>query len=319
MITRVRSVLYSFAIAALSALAGCASILELDDALAAAPYRIDPSGRILVDTYINDSGPFDFVLDTGSSISAIFGDVSDTLSLDAVPDIRVIVHGAVASGTFPLLDVARLVVAGAAWPDPRLVRLPGVTDAGTGIDGVLGLDFLQRYAVGFVAGERIVRLYKPETVAERAYRGWASIPFKSREIGENGAALYFIDVTIEGWEIPAVFDLGAGLNMINWAGAGSLGIEQDRLRLEQVLSGALQGDLRTARLEADIVKTAGIRWRNEDFAIADLDIFEIFGLEDTPAAILGAALFTQRDFIIDFVRGRLLVNVAAAELDHNAE
>lgn len=305
------------AFAALAVLSGCAGVLELDDALAATPYRIDPNGRIVVDTYINATGPFDFVLDTGSSISAIFGEVSDTLSLNAVPDKRVIVHGAVASGTFPLLDVTRLEVAGAAWPEPRVVGLPGLTDAGSGIDGVLGLDFLQRYAVGFVARERIVRLYKPETVAERAYRGWASIPFKSRQIGENGAALYFIDVTIEGWEVPAVFDLGAGLNMINWAGAGSLGIERDRLRLEQVLSGALQGDLKTARLEANIVRTAGIRWRNEDFAIADLDIFEIFGLEDTPAAILGAALFTQRDFIIDFVRGRLLVNVSRAELDHS--
>lgn len=317
MITRVRSLCFLLAFAALAVLSGCAGVLELDDALAAAPYRIDPNGRIVVDTYINATGPFDFVLDTGSSISAIFGEVSDTLSLNAVPDKRVIVHGAVASGTFPLLDVTRLEVAGAAWPEPRVVGLPGLTDAGSGIDGVLGLDFLQRYAVGFVARERIVRLYKPETVAERAYRGWASIPFKSRKIGENGAALYFIDVTIEGWEVPAVFDLGAGLNMINWAGAGSLGIERDRLRLEQVLSGALQGDLKTARLEANIVRTAGIRWRNEDFAIADLDIFEIFGLEDTPAAILGAALFTQRDFIIDFVRGRLLVNVSRAELDHS--
>jgi len=319
MITRVRFLCFLLAFAALSALSGCASVLELDDALAAAPYRIDPNGRIVVDTHINDSGPFDFVLDTGSSISAVFGQISDALSLDTVPDMKVIVHGAVASGTFPLLDVERVNVAGATWPEPRFVRLPGVTDAGAGIDGILGLDFLQTYAVGFVAGERIVRLYKPETVAKRTYRGWASIPFKSRKIGENGAALLFIDVTIDGWEIPAVFDLGAGLNMINWSGAGALGIQRERLRLDQVLSGALQGDLKMARLDARVVRTAGVRWRNEAFAIADLDIFEIFGLEDSPAAILGAALFTQRDFVIDFARRRLLVNVSRAQLDHNLD
>ena len=33
------------------------------------------------------------------------------------------------------------------------------------------------------------------------------------------------------------------------------------------------------------------------------------------AAIVGAGMFTQRDFIIDFVRNRLLVNVAGAEAD----
>ena len=36
---------------------------------------------------------------------------------------------------------------------------------------------------------------------------------------------------------------------------------------------------------------------------------------DSPAAILGAGLFTQRDFIIDFVRSRLLVKVAMGEVD----
>lgn len=319
MITRVKPLLYSLAFVALTVLCGCAGVLELDDAIAVTPYRIDPSGRIVVDANINSRGPYDFVLDTGSSISAVFGEVSDALSLNAVPDMKVIVHGAVASGTFPLLDVAQLEVAGATWPEPRFVRLPGVTDAGAGIDGILGLDYLQHYAIGFVAGERIVRLYEPETVAKRSYRGWASVPFTSRRIGENGAALLFIDVTIDGWEVPAVFDLGAGLNMINWPGAGTLGIDKERLRLDQVLSGALQGDLRMARLDADVVRTAGIRWHNEAFAIADLDIFEIFGLEDRPAAILGAALFTQRDFVIDFARGRLLVNVSRAQLDHNPE
>jgi hypothetical protein len=49
--------------------------------------------------------------------------------------------------------------------------------------------------------------------------------------------------------------------------------------------------------------------------IADLEIFETFMLGDSPAAILGASLFTRRDFFIDFVRSRLLVNVAMDEVD----
>ena len=34
-----------------------------------------------------------------------------------------------------------------------------------------------------------------------------------------------------------------------------------------------------------------------------------------PCAILGAGLFTQRDFIIDFARSRLLVKIAMDETD----
>ena len=73
-----------------------------------------------------------------------------------------------------------------------------------------------------------------------------------------------------------------------------------------------------ARLRSKLVKTANIRWRNETFAIADLKIFSTLDREDRPTAILGVGLFTQRDFIIDFERNRLLVNVAKGEIDRPA-
>jgi hypothetical protein len=319
MMTRVKPLFYSLVLAGLVLLTGCAGVLELDEALAVAPYRIDVNGRIVVDSYIDGRGPFEFVLDTGSSISAAFDQVRKTLDLELVPRKRVIVHGAVASGRFPLLALKSLELGGSTWSDPRVVLLPGTSEASIGNDGILGLDFLRRYAIGFAPRERIVRLYRPETVAERAYRGWASVPFSPRSFGDSGATLYFIDVQIDGWDVPAVFDLGAGLNMINWPGARSLGIRKERLRSDQLLSGVLQSDKLMARLDANVVRTAGIRWHNEYFSIADLEIFAIFGLADRPAAILGAGLFTQREFVIDFARGRLLINVSNGEVDFNED
>lgn len=316
---RVKSLLCFSALLVLSVLAGCAGPLQLDDALAVAPYRIEANGRIVVAVKINDRGPFDFVLDTGSSISAAFDDVRDALSLATLPGKRVIVHGAVASGTFPLLDVEHIELGGESWSEPRLVWLPGTTAAVAGADGILGLDFLKQYAVAVGAKERVIRLYPRELVAQRAYRGWDSVPFSPRSIGAGAAELFFIDITIDGWEVPAVFDLGAGFNMINWPGARSLGIRRERLGPGQVISGALQSEKVMARLDADVVRTAGIRWRDEIFSIADLDIFDVFGLAGSPAAILGAGLFTQRDFIMDFARGRLLVRYSMAEVDPERE
>ena len=45
------------------------------------------------------------------------------------------------------------------------------------------------------------------------------------------------------------------------------------------------------------------------------EIFETLELGEGPATIVGAGMFTQCDFIIHFVRNRLLVNVAGAEAD----
>ena len=298
-------------------LSGCAAVLDLDGALAIAPYHIEESGRIVVEAHVNGQGPFDFALDTGSSISAVFGELRRKLALEPIPGITVLIHGAVASGKFSLLDIDRLEVGDEVWPDPRIVSLPGITAAGDSISGVLGVDFLRRYAVGFSDRDRVVRLFPPDLVARRSYRGWASIPLDPEPIGESGAALYFIDIEIDGWKIRALFDLGAGSNMINWPGARLLGLSPPSLRDNEVFSGALESTPIVARLGAQEVTTAGISWRNEVFSIADLEVFEAFRLRDKPAAILGASLFTQRDFIIDFARSRLLVNVAMKEINES--
>lgn len=314
MIRVVKPMLRIFGFAAFLALPGCASVLDLDNALAIAPYQIEDGGRIVVEARLNGHGPFDFVLDTGASISAVFDNVRDQLALEPVPGKTVIVHGAIASGTHPLLRIEQLQLGSAVWSDPRIVSLPGETEAGANVDGVLGVDFLRRYVVGFSTRDRVVRLYAPDAIADRSYRGWASVPLKAEAVGDGGAAFYFFDIEIEGWKIAAVFDLGAGFNMINWPGVESLGRTARALRKKVLLSGALESSHVFARIQAKEVTTAGIHWRNEEFSVGNIKIFETFKLNDTPAAILGAGLFTQRDFVIDFARNRLLVRVAMNEV-----
>ena len=300
-------------LAAVFALSGCAGVLDLDHALAIAPYHIEGSGRIVVEARVNGQGPYDFALDTASTISAVFYELRDKLELESIPGRAVIVHGAVASGQFALLNISRLEIGSEIWADPRIVSLPGENAAGASIDGLLGVDFLRRYAVGFTTADRVVRLYPPDLVARRSYRGWASVPLEAKPVRGSGAALYFIDIEIDGWKIPAMFDLGAGLNIINWAGARNLGLAPLVMRRDDQISGALEDLPITARLEAEEVTTSSVRWRNEIFSIADLEVFETLMLRDSPAVILGAGLFTQRDFVIDFVRNRLLVRVAMDE------
>ena len=315
MILRVRPHLRIFGMVAIFALSGCASKLDLDGALAATPYHFDDSGIIVVAARVDGKGPFNFALDTAASISAVFDVHRNELELEPVSGITVFVHGAVASGQFPLLDIGRLEIGSEVWAKPRIVLLPGETEVGARVDGVLGIDFLRRYAIGFLANDRFVRLYPPDLVARRSYRGWTSVPLKAQSIGEEGPELYFIDIEIASRKMPAVFDLGAGLNMINWPGARSLGFMPPLRRHDDLLSGAIESLPDVPRFIADEVTTANIRWGNEVFYVADLEIFETLQFRDRPAAILGVGLFTQRDFVIDFVRNRLLVRTAMDELN----
>ena len=296
-------------------LCGCARTLQIDSAVAVAPYHIVDSGRIVVDVRVNDQGPFNFALDTGASISVVFDGLRKKLDLDSIAGESVVIHGLVASGQYPLLGISQLQVGREIWVDPRIASLPGETAAGGDIDGVLGIDFLRRYAVGFSTGDRVLRLYSPEQVRDKSYRGWASLPLEPVRIGERDTALYFFEIEIAGQKLPALFDLGAGINMINWPAADLLQLALKGQKRGKLLSGALESTPVLARFNAAEVTTANIRWQNETFLVADLAIFATLQKDDSPFVILGSGLFNQRDFMIDFVRNRLLVKTSMDEVE----
>ncbi|MBT8087725.1 MAG: aspartyl protease family protein [Gammaproteobacteria bacterium] len=309
-----RSTVKALILLAALLMSGCASVLDENGALAMVPYKINDDGFIVIEASVNQQGPFSLALDSGATISSIFDPLRDELGLDAVPGKRAIVHGAVAKGEFQVLDVERIAIGNEQWIRPRVVSLPGKSLIAGGIEGLLGVDFLRQYAVSFSATERVIRLYLPERVEQSAYQGWATIPLRTETIGDTGAALYFFDVEVDGHEISAAFDLGAGLNLMNWAGAKSLGVAPGGYRSKREFSGALDSMPIAARLTSDVVRTANVRWKDEEFSVADLEIFATLGRADRPTAILGVGLFTQRDFIIDLVRNRLLIKRSMDEI-----
>ena len=312
-----RKALYSGFLALASALAisGCASVIDIDNALAVAPYEVEGGERIVIDVRIDGQGPYKFLFDTGASISVVFDRLRYKLGLESVPGSSVIVHGIVSSGEFPLLEIEQLQVGSETWDSPRIVALPDDTAASDNIDGVLGVDFLRNYSIGFSARERVIRLYHPESVAERRYRGWSAVPLREQPLRQGAVTAYFVDIEIGGEELPAVFDLGAGLNVINIPGARRLNLVQRRPQQGDEVTGLLNSLPAAARFDAPRVNTGKVEWRDEVFLVADLEIFRTLMLGDSPVAILGVGFFTQRDFVIDFARNRLLVDVKMNEFE----
>lgn len=308
-------------LAAAGALAGCAGTLTLgrDEALALVPYTLQENGRIIVDVHLDERGPYPFALDTAATISFIFEGYRNELALEPLPDATRTVHGVVTSGRFPLVRVDRLRVHSEIWAGAELVSLPGDTDATSTIAGILGIDFLRRYGIGFSTQDRIVRLYPPAVVSARAYRGWVSVPLVPMPIGASREPLYFLDVRIGDHALPALFDLGAGVSLMNAPAARHLRLTPRRVGEETVLSGALGSVPVLARLDSGEVVTATVGWRNETFLITDAEIFATLEHAEQPLAILGAGLFSQRDFVIDFARERLLIRSAMGEVDGRAE
>jgi predicted aspartyl protease len=295
--------------------AGCAQPLDLDDALAVVPFEIQAGGRIIVEVELNNRGPYRFAVDTAATGSFLVSRVRSELALEPVPQITATVHGAVASGRFPVVDVDRLTVGSETWNGARLIALPGATGATASIDGVLGADFLRRYAIGFSARERSLRLYLPGSIGAEAYEDWTAIPIEPRFIGQSQEPLHFLEITIAGRDVPALLDLGAGLSVLNPPAARMLRLSAVGTGESGEFSGAVGNEPVLAQFRTQQVRTGRVRWRNETFLITDVGIFETLQSADSPLAILGAGLFRQRDFIIDFERNRLLVRTSMSELE----
>ena len=296
-------------LAALFLATGCASqlVLDADGALVVIPHEVGSQGHIIVQTMINDRGPYRFALDTGASISVVFDKTREQAGLDILAGEQVIIHGMIGSGNFPLTTVTELKVGNESWRNARLASLPSNSPVPAEIDGVLGVDFLRRYAVGVFADDHVVRLYPPALVRDRSYSGWHSIPLRKLQVGQGNAYAYSINLEINRITMPALLDLGAGFNLMNWRAAREIKVKPKGAMSRKVIYGAVEDARIVAELQVMKLKVGSLQWRNREFFISKFSIFEVLDLENQPAAILGPVFFKDRDFVIDFERNRLLV------------
>jgi predicted aspartyl protease len=288
---------------------GCAAplVLDEDNATVVIPRELGSEGHIIVRAMINGRGPFRFALDTGASISVVFDSTRRRAGIELTEGENVGIQGMVSSGTFPLTTIAELRIGGESWNNARVASMPTEGGAFARIDGILGIDFLRRFAVGVSASDQVVRLYPPQLVSERSYRGWTSIPMKPLQVGKGGATVFTISLHINDIEIPAMLDLGTGSNLMNWHTANTIQVSPRRARQGTELSGAVETVPVVAELKVKQLRIGTVSWRNRIFLISDFPIFEALGLEDRLAAILGPSMFNERDFVIDFARERMLI------------
>lgn len=291
------------------AIAGCANelVLNREGALAVIPRQVSDSGHIVVETNLNGRGPYRFIIDTGASISVVYERARVKAGIEPLPNMQVHVLGISGSGLFALGQVAEIRVGNERWLNARVALLPDAIPITTGVDGILGVDFLSQYALLSSQQERVLVLFPRELVAERSYRGWDSVALRDLRVGDGNVAVLVLDMYIDTEHIPAVFDLGATESLMNRRAAGALDILVRRPRTMPDVHGVSGSTEVLAELHVWRLRINNSIWRNRVFLVGEFPVFETLGMNRRPAAIAGVDLFGRRDFIVDFARQRLLV------------
>lgn len=261
----------------------------------------DGFDRLTVAVRLGGSGPFQFLVDTGSDRTSVSQEL--VLRLGLAEHDRALLHSAsgpssVRMAFLPELRAGRRTV--------RRIRAPMLAAVDIGADGILGIDSLRSQRVVFDFRENSLTI-EPDEAGE---------PFDANAIlvraRRKGGRLIITDAEVDGVPVRVVLDSGSSLTVGNSAlrrrlerrggGPALLG----PIDLVSVTGRALRGELaRVGRLDI-----GGARLEDLAMVFADAHTFRTLDLDKRPAVLLGMNALRAFDQVtIDFAAKRVALVV----------
>jgi predicted aspartyl protease len=264
----------------------------------------DAFEHMMAPVTINGQGPFPFLMDTGANVSCVSRDLAERLALPALPPARV--HTVVGVRERPGVLIETLRVGDRSRRGVHAAALA----LDKGLDGVLGVDWLdgQRLEMGFKAKSLAITRSKVDVAKE----GVVAVVPARRRFGQ----LTIVDADLGGRRINAMIDSGSQLTICNAAlramvstanrRAGSSDA-YSRIGMETLLGEAFTGEM----IYLPFMRLGGLQLGNVPVVYSQMHVFELWGLKDKPAVILGMDLLTQFDTVaLDFGRSQVRFDIA---------
>lgn len=290
--------------AAIWLLALTAAAARAADPVAEIPYRISQDGWLSAPVMVNGEGPYDFLIDTAATRTVVFQSLADDFEFQpaAHPDIRVL--GLTETQELPAYSLGDFDIDGEPlnnhigvilpnWPAP--LETPG---------GILGLDFLGRYAVMIDVNRQVLALYPPGALALPGSE-WRRAPMRRKTYA--GDTLYEVSLDMQGRDIRCIVDFGAAQTVLNYRSLRRLlsGVYVDpdrssggssRSRLSDVF-----GNQELARrVVVSSTRLGRFRWGRKSFVVYNAKIFEELELTGRAACLIGADLLAEQSVVFDF-------------------
>lgn len=266
-----------------------------------APTRRDKIGRIWAPVYINDKGPFRLVLDTGASHSGIIAAVATTLELPLNKSGNVMLRGVTGSAVVPTVRVDSLVVGDLLLNGKRL---PIVTDALGGAEGILGTEGLADKRIYIDFRNDLIMITRSHS--ERAAPGFLTIPVKF-----SHGKLLMVDASMGTVRVKAIIDTGGQATIANFATRDALFRKPPKKppSIDSIVGATADIQLGEGYAPPAIV-IGDIQIRSSHMTFGDMHIFEHWKLTKEPAILIGMdALGLLDTLIIDYKRAELQVRM----------
>lgn len=256
--------------------------------------------RMTVPVKIGGSGPYNFMIDTGSQATAVTHFINDSLQLPSIGTATLV--GMASRRQVQLVELEELSLGSRTIYD---LEAPVLSRDNVGADGIIGLDSLQDM--------RVLIDFRDDTIAladayeDQSARGFEIIVRARKKQGQ----MLIANALVEGVKTTIIIDTGA---------QGSLGNLELKKRIrarraEEVITTdvngvSLQGEMSLARK----LTIQGMTLVNMPITYADVPAFEALGLEGQPTLSLGMQHLRAFDRVaIDFAKQRVLFDLPSAK------
>jgi predicted aspartyl protease len=282
--------------------------------VATAPYRVDYGGWFTVQVTVNGRGPYDFVIDTGSTLTIAFENLAAIENFQPTGGANLRVLGISSTDELPPYNFGEIGLGAAVLPNHVGVVIPDWEAPRRTPHGIIGLDFLRRYAVYFDHASRTMTLYPHGGIPERLTDNLARIKLRPNDFGKASGALFTTRGLINRKPTTFIIDLGSISSLINYKSAEAIfsAVITSNSGVGFTTGSHLKDvfDDRTHARTALInrVQLGRVTWRNHGMWVYNAPIFDELGVQRLAYGLAGVDLLADRDFALDFGENNLFVS-----------
>ncbi len=146
------------------------AVAPADTAAGAVPFRLVGPGdaALAVPVHINGTGPYDFVFDTGATITCVDPDLVRTLDLEERPVAPGIGIGAGGAERLRVVGVDSMRIGAAEVHDLTacVLDLEQARRFGVDVHGLVGLNFMKPFRITLDFEGRVLRIVRPDDAPE---------------------------------------------------------------------------------------------------------------------------------------------------------
>jgi predicted aspartyl protease len=271
---------------------------------------VDLYGRPTAEVMLNGRGPFKFVVDTGSNTSVLSTRVARSLELTPMPDA--VVHGVTGTMIARFARISRIETGRSVS-----LNLPvAILDAPAfeSLDGILGMDMFKDRRIKFNFARKTVEF---ESSRGRPPRLPVRVSVRLRQ-----GLLIEAEGRVGAVRARCILDTGCDTTIVNTALLDAIknaAVMRRRNASPPQIMGVTNQELNGIWVNLPEINLIGLKIRRLTAASADPPVFNLWGLSQTPAMLVGMDILTQVDtLIIDYGRRevelRMLANLVGGEV-----